>query len=118
MSGIHRDKLRLLGQRLKDARELRGITQQQVAESLQLFKSEVCRYETSRIKPSAKRLRQFCELLNVSSDYLLGLSDSITIDDSMQTRGSFQKYENLNLKNQKLASEVINLLLASQNGDL
>lgn len=70
------------GNRLREIREKRGLTQLQAAQELAKVscissssRKYFARYETDRIWPSAYKLRDICVALNVSADYLLGLSD-------------------------------------------
>ena len=63
------------GQRLKTIRKKRNITQKELAESLQLAQSSVANYENNTRFPSETPLRQISEYLNVSIDYLLGISE-------------------------------------------
>lgn len=63
------------GQRLKAIRKKRNITQKELAESLQLAQSSVANYENNTRFPSETPLRLISEYLNVSIDYLLGISE-------------------------------------------
>ena len=70
------------GKRLREIREKRGLSQVQLAKMIakigviQYCKSEaIGRYERGDRFPSAYKLRDICVALNVSADYLLGLSD-------------------------------------------
>ena len=63
------------GDRLKLARELRGYTQSQLSELLNLGEKEIWRYENGKSKPIGETVAKIAEILEVSTDYLLGLSD-------------------------------------------
>ena len=67
----------LFGLRLKTLRQERKMTQQQLAERLDLTKASVSGYEQSSIYPSVEVLIQISQYFNVSADYLIGLSDSM-----------------------------------------
>jgi transcriptional regulator with XRE-family HTH domain len=64
------------GQRLKSSRKQLGITQKQLAESLEIAQSTIANYEKNTRFPGELSLRQLSDFLNVSIDYLLGLSES------------------------------------------
>ena len=66
------------GKRLKDLRESSGLTQKQVAERVGVTSAVISAYETGIRQPSYAVLVKLAALYNVSSDYLLGISDSRT----------------------------------------
>ena len=70
------------GERLRKAREKRGLSQLDVAQALAKMefldkskKAAIVKYEKGLMYPGAYKLRDICVVLNVSADYLLGLSD-------------------------------------------
>lgn len=63
------------GQRLKEARYDKKITQIALAEKLNVDKSTIAKYENGAIQPSALMIVIFVNFFNVTSDYLLGLQD-------------------------------------------
>lgn len=66
-----------LGKRIKELRESRGITQEQLAEILSIGTNMVSCYERGVHVPSNKIVALMCEYFSVSSDYLLyGVSES------------------------------------------
>lgn len=71
------DLNKLFSERFKKFRELRGFTQTEIAEKLG-FKNytTISKWESGKNLPRGKELKLLAEILNVSSDYLMGLSDS------------------------------------------
>lgn len=71
------------GMRLKDLRESRKLTQLEVANKLYIENSTVSGYERNVTTPSLDILRKLALFYNVSTDYLLGLTDRevIHLDD-------------------------------------
>jgi transcriptional regulator with XRE-family HTH domain len=63
------------GDRLKDIREKRGYSQDEIAERLQLGDSQINRYEKGKADPSQEVLVRLSRELDVTTDYLLGLTD-------------------------------------------
>jgi transcriptional regulator with XRE-family HTH domain len=63
------------GERLKIAREEKGLTQQQLADLAGLDKTQISRYEHEKHDPSTRILETLADLVGVSTDYLLGRSD-------------------------------------------
>ena len=66
------DTKRLIGERLKTARELAGLTQAQVAERLSVSEMTVYRWETGRFEPSFAKLQALARLFQHPMEGLLG----------------------------------------------
>lgn len=64
-----------LSTRLKQLRTEKGLTQQQVADALNLNSVSYLRYEKGQREPSLDILMQLAIYFDVSVDYLLGLSE-------------------------------------------
>ena len=59
------------GERLRAARESRGLTQQQVADQMGIDKSTYCGYETGKRQPDMGKLKMLSRILEISGDILL-----------------------------------------------
>ena len=77
--------MELFGLRLKGLRLEKKITQQQLADKLDMTKASISGYEHTYIYPSVEALIKLCNFFDVSADYLLGLSDDIGIKISCLT---------------------------------
>lgn len=62
--------------RMKELREDHDYGQKQVAASLKIDQRVYSRYETGKNALPVVMVYKLCELYGVSSDYLLGISDS------------------------------------------
>lgn len=67
------------GSKLKAVRKGKGLTQLELAKRLSIAKGSISAYEQGVTYPSVDVLIKICEVLNTSSDYLLGISDEITL---------------------------------------
>ncbi len=56
---------------LKEARKLSGLTQKQVASSLDVVESCYANWEQGRTEPSITMLRKLCKILNVNVSDLI-----------------------------------------------
>ena len=65
----------LLGKRLKELREERGLTQKQLSEALGLNSVTYLHYEKEQREPPLSLLIVFAKFFDVSTDYLLRLTD-------------------------------------------
>ena len=64
------------GERLKEIRECKGWTHQQFADLIGCNRASYSNYEKGSRHPDSRVIKLICQIANVSSDYLLGLSDT------------------------------------------
>ena len=65
----------LIGQRLKESRQAKKMTQKQVAALLHMTQQQYSRFENGIFELDYQQLTFLCKLYDVSSDYILGLND-------------------------------------------
>ncbi|ORX22743.1 transcriptional regulator [Thermoanaerobacterium sp. PSU-2] len=65
----------LLGERIRQARLLKKLTQKQLAELLNVTDATINRYEKGLRSPDPEMLKAIADILDVSVDYLLGHTD-------------------------------------------
>lgn len=65
-----------MNERLKQLRIERGLKLKEVAEKLNVTIRTISRYEDGTREPSVELIVKFCELYEVSADYLLGITDN------------------------------------------
>lgn len=70
------------GTKLKQLREERGLTQKELAKGMELSPSMISMYEAGGSYPSVEILIRLSHYFRVSTDYLLGVSDSNGYDFS------------------------------------
>ena len=67
----------IIGQRIKQARLAKNLTQEDLAEQIDISVAFLSRVERGNSHINLKRLNQICRLLNVSEGYILnGVADS------------------------------------------
>ncbi|MDE7453131.1 MAG: helix-turn-helix domain-containing protein [Clostridia bacterium] len=64
-----------MGIRLKELREAKGFTQKQLAELLNINSVTYLHYEKEQREPPLALLADLAKFYDVSTDYLLGLTD-------------------------------------------
>ena len=99
-------------QRLKEEREKRGYTMEELADSYnlkfdgRLNKSTISRYENGKQEPMISVVINFASLFGVSMDYMSGKTDiSNTISFSKEPH--IEKYNNLSSNNQQTVNNLI-----------
>lgn len=90
------------GERLRLVRETKKMTQKQVAKNFKLAESTISMYERNEREPSFELVERFADYFGVTTDYLLGRSDSpveyseeekqFLIDLSLSDEELFKKY--------------------------
>ena len=70
----------MLGKRIYSLRTAFGWNQVQLADKLNISKQTVSNWENENIQPSIEMLVRLSVLFHVSTDYLLGLDDTPTIN--------------------------------------
>jgi transcriptional regulator with XRE-family HTH domain len=95
-------------ERLKAARELRGMSQAGLADKAGLPATSISHFESGARKPSFDNLRLLSDALHVTADYLLG-----RVSDPGGIRGAdvlARHAKNLTAENLELAEEMLKLL--------
>ena len=99
----------LFKERLKAARELRRLSQAQLATNAGLPPSSVSHFEAGARKPSFDNLKRLATALDVTTDYLLGRSET---PDASATAGRLHRDMHLLTKEDlKLTEDFVDLLL-------
>ena len=70
--------IKMFSEKLKEARKNKNLSQEQVAEILNIARSNISKYENGNLEPTIQTLKEFCKLYEVSADYLLELNNSKT----------------------------------------
>lgn len=77
---MHMNDTDLLGNRLKMLRQLRNLTQEQVASVIGVTAKAISSYESGLRQPSFDVLLSLASYYHVSTDYLLGVSADYVIN--------------------------------------
>ena len=94
----------VMGDRIREARKHKGLTQEQLAEALDLSVESVGHIERGTRQPSMEVFKKIIEVLNVSADYLL--RDSVSTGKLFGDNAIGRKIERLNPK-QRVALEAL-----------
>ncbi len=78
------------GTRLKELRKQLSLTQEQLAERLQVTKSIISAYESQTRFPSLDMLIKLSKTFNVTTDYLLGVNKKQYLDISDLNEGQIK----------------------------
>lgn len=72
-------------EKLKRLRMERGLSQQALAEKFNLTQQSIYKYENGLAEPDIETMKSFAVFFGISVDYLIGASDSSSIEDMFTT---------------------------------
>ena len=81
------------GDRLRNLRKEKGLTQAELGDMLGVKKSVVCLYEKEKRNPSIESIIDMVQIFNVTADYLLGTECLITVSDDVSKTYAFTQEE-------------------------
>lgn len=67
----------LFGYRIKEIRQEKKLNQREFAKLLNVTQGALCRWEIGENVPNLEVLFQIAKILDISADYLIGLTDDI-----------------------------------------
>jgi transcriptional regulator with XRE-family HTH domain len=97
---------------LKELRDERGLTQEELAIATHLTKTSISRYENGkRLDPGRSELIKLANFFNVSLDYLVGESE---IKESLSIKEVEKAFSGLDDDNKLKAISYVNYLMKEQ----
>ncbi len=84
----HDDDQKLIGRRLREAREVLGLTQEQAAAALGVQRTSVTSMEQGKRNVSASELARLSSIYRRSVEWLLGREESPTVEGSALLRAT------------------------------
>jgi len=94
--------------RLVDARNMRELSQDELAKRAKLQATAISHFENGRRKPSFDNLKRLADALEVTSDYLMGRTNDINI--IMRDDPIWHHFENLTAEERDIARGFIKSL--------
>jgi len=73
----------IFGKRVKKLRLDKGLSQGEMAVILKTYQQNITQWESGKFTPNAKTIMQLALFFEVSSDYLLGLSENFNNNESI-----------------------------------
>ncbi len=96
-------------ERLRSSRELRGLSQADLAVKSGLQASAISHFETGRRSPSFDNLRRLADALSITTDYLLGRVDDPAASGPA-VPSAFRDFKNMTSADQELISDLVKKL--------
>ncbi len=102
------------GERLKKARQDKGISQSELGKLVDVHYTQIGRYESKGVKPSGEVLSKIAGALGVSSDFLMSGSNNDQAQATLTDRellNQFQKVEQLPKDKKAIVKELLDSFL-------
>lgn len=103
----------IIGRRIKRAREKKGLTQEKLAEELDVSNAYISKIERGKTQISLDRLSDLCYALEESAEYILNGSNSAA-DDYLRNE-IMMMLEGCSAEKVKLISQVIKPIIEFNN---
>lgn len=95
--------------RLKTARELRGLSQVELASIAKIPSTSIAHFESGSRKPSLDNLIKLVAALEISADYLIGVASEISEQNS--TERLAVKYQRMTKEQQAVAEDILDAIM-------
>ncbi|MCP4704270.1 MAG: helix-turn-helix transcriptional regulator [candidate division Zixibacteria bacterium] len=96
-----------IGQRIKELRTDRGLSQRKLAEITGINRTLIANYESDKANPTVKGLIKLTRIFNVTADYILfGKADETAIGDK-ELFDMIKKADSFSLKNRQLTKDIL-----------
>ena len=76
----------MFGKRLASIRKKRGLSQYQLADKLGFSRGQIANYEQGKREPDYQTLIKIAEFFDVSTDYLLGVTNNPSRDENKEQK--------------------------------
>src|SRR5574344_860295 len=102
------------GERLRELRKNKGLTQGELGDELGVKKSIICLYEKEKRNPSIEAIIEMTQIFGVTADYLLGTECLIKtfVDKDVPKIKAFTKEEAQFIEELKKYKDIYDILLA------
>ena len=89
-----------IGENIRKVRDLKGFSQQALAESIGLSQKQLSRIETNQVSPTFDTLEKICEALGITLKNLLQFNEDLVFNNVVETQngGEFIAYNNTDIK--------------------
>lgn len=109
--------------RLSEIMEERGVSQEKLAKALGVKRQTVSLYKTGQSSPNAGQLRKISEFFEISSDWLLGMSDVKSQDENLQSTCEYTGLSEsallvirfIKLRGETITRQILSMILESEN---
>jgi len=110
MSDSEDDASAIFKERLKRARDMREMSQQDLARKTGLPPSSISHFESGGRRPSFDNLRRLANALSVSTDFLIGRTDDKANEPALAAQKIYRNLDKLSAYDLSIADQFIEVL--------
>ncbi|MFW5879783.1 MAG: helix-turn-helix domain-containing protein [bacterium] len=110
-------KIMTFAERLKDLRKKKGLSQNELSNTIGVHFTQVSRYERGETKPNAEAMAKLANALDTTVDYLMsGTSDDIIFNAGLDREiiSRLKQIQDFNVDDKKTALYLLDALIAKQ----
>ena len=100
----------LIGERIKQERIKRGLTQLELGKMLGVSKVSICGYETGTRTPTVDTFLKLIDILDLKAEYALGLDINVVREDEAEYHAIMAKEDMIIIEELKKHRELYNKL--------
>lgn len=101
-----------LGKRIQELRKLQKLSQVELAEKIQVSKSQMIRYELKGVQPPADTLNKLAEIFNTSVDYLINGNTDEKAKAALHDAELLQRFKEVEKLPERERSVILEVLSA------
>ena len=105
------------GERLKQARQQKGLSQSELGKRINVHYTQVGRYENKGAKPAGDVLARIANVLEVSSDYLMNGNAETIANDTLQDKellNHFKQIETLSEQDRNVVKVFLDAFITKK----
>lgn len=96
---------------LREARKAAGLTQEQVAEMMNITKSTYCGYETGKRQPDVAKIKQISNILGIPADKLLQTGHASDISRDQKEDELVQMFKSLTSEERDIVNTMVKAII-------
>lgn len=107
----------IFSERLRQLREEKGLTQQELAEKLNIGRASISNYELGTRTPDIEVLNKLADFFGVTTDYLIGRSEYKTFEEENMIK-AYAKNEIIDMNLKEILLNITNQFLKLYDNDI
>ncbi len=104
-----------IGEKLKQIRKVRGLSQAELSEKVQVHVTNIARYETNKQTPTIEVLKKIADFYDIAVDYFVSEESEVKPASRLKDKillEKFEKIEDFSDEEKKVVIELIDAFIA------
>lgn len=99
-----------LGKRIQELRKMQKFSQVELADKVNISKSQMIRYETKGVQPPADILNKFADVLNTSVDFLINGDSQEKAKATLKNTALLKKFKEIEEMPESEQQSILNVI--------